>query len=112
MKIISDQLKVCHSISGLLPKAGQWNSSEAFLKVGSSSIRLLIKNLNIGCPLDKNPVILFSHIPLSRPDTASCGPLREQGTIRRGVGHGYQNTLGKESTTFLLEQLRPSVIFR
>jgi ethanolamine phosphate phosphodiesterase len=58
------------------------------------------------------PVILFSHIPLGRPDTKSCGPLRERGTIRRGVGTGYQNTLGKETTTFLLETLRPSAVFR
>ncbi|KAJ7045664.1 hypothetical protein C8F04DRAFT_1065636 [Mycena alexandri] len=57
------------------------------------------------------PTILLSHIPLARPDTAGCGPLREKGTIRRGVGHGYQNTLGKQTTTFLLKTLRPSVIF-
>jgi hypothetical protein len=57
-------------------------------------------------------IILFSHIPLGRPDTKSCGPLRERGTIRRGVGTGYQNTLGKETTTFLLETLRPSAVFR
>ncbi|KAJ8495385.1 hypothetical protein ONZ45_g12884 [Pleurotus djamor] len=29
------------------------------------------------------PTILFSHIPLARPDVASCGPLRERGTIHR-----------------------------
>jgi hypothetical protein len=62
--------------------------------------------------IDEHPVILFSHIPLARPDTASCGPLRERGTIRRGVGHGYQNTLGKQTTAFLLQTLRPSAIFR
>ncbi|KII92971.1 hypothetical protein PLICRDRAFT_696224 [Plicaturopsis crispa FD-325 SS-3] len=57
------------------------------------------------------PVILLSHIPLFRPDSKSCGPLREKGTIRRGVGHGYQNTLGKQTTAFLLETLRPSAVF-
>ncbi|KAL4266408.1 Calcineurin-like phosphoesterase domain-containing protein [Pleurotus pulmonarius] len=57
------------------------------------------------------PTILFSHIPLARPDTASCGPLRERGTIRRNVGHGYQNTLGKQTTTFLLQVLQPSIVF-
>ncbi|KAF8210431.1 hypothetical protein K438DRAFT_1809691 [Mycena galopus ATCC 62051] len=55
--------------------------------------------------------VLLSHIPLARPDTATCGPLREKGSIRRGVGHGYQNTLGKHSTEFLLKTLRPSAIF-
>ncbi|KAJ7268838.1 hypothetical protein B0H12DRAFT_1096918 [Mycena haematopus] len=55
--------------------------------------------------------VLLSHIPLARPDTATCGSLREKGSIRRGVGHGYQNTLGKDTTTFLLKTLRPSIIF-
>lgn len=62
--------------------------------------------------LDDIPLILFSHIPLSRPDTASCGPLREKGTIRQGVGHGYQNTLGKQTSAFLIKSLKPSAIFR
>ncbi|KAJ7924953.1 Metallo-dependent phosphatase-like protein [Mycena leptocephala] len=60
---------------------------------------------------DENPVVLFTHIPLSRPDGSSCGPNRERGTIRRGAGFGYQNTLGKSASNFLLESLRPSVIF-
>lgn len=54
----------------------------------------------------------MTHIPLSRPDSTNCGPLRESGTIRRGVGIGYQNTLGKDSSAFLLEKFRPSLIFR
>ncbi|RPD78258.1 hypothetical protein L226DRAFT_457028 [Lentinus tigrinus ALCF2SS1-7] len=57
------------------------------------------------------PAILFSHIPLHRPDTASCGPLRERGTIRRGVGPSYQNTLGKKTTAFLLKSVTPEIVF-
>ncbi|KAJ3777891.1 Metallo-dependent phosphatase-like protein [Lentinula raphanica] len=57
------------------------------------------------------PTILLSHIPLSRPEGSNCGPLRERGTIRRGVGVGYQNTLGKDSSTFLLEHVQPTLIF-
>ncbi|KAJ7680466.1 Metallo-dependent phosphatase-like protein [Mycena polygramma] len=60
---------------------------------------------------DPNPVVLFTHIPLSRPDGSSCGPGRERGTIRRGAGFGYQNTLSKPASDFLLQSLRPSVIF-
>ncbi|KAJ7780523.1 Metallo-dependent phosphatase-like protein [Mycena maculata] len=60
---------------------------------------------------DPNPVVLFTHIPLSRPDGSSCGRNRERGTIRRGTGFGYQNTLGKSASDFLLDSLRPSVIF-
>ncbi|KAJ6625495.1 Metallo-dependent phosphatase-like protein [Mycena sp. CBHHK59/15] len=60
---------------------------------------------------DQDPVVLFTHIPLSRPDGANCGPNRERGTIRRGVGFGYQNTLGKTASDFLLENISPSVVF-
>ena len=58
------------------------------------------------------PVILFTHIPLHRAESKKCGPLRERGTIDRGVGHGWQKTLGKHTSSFLLESLRPVVIFR
>ncbi|KAJ7268851.1 Metallo-dependent phosphatase-like protein [Mycena haematopus] len=58
-----------------------------------------------------DPVILFTHIPLSRPDRSSCGPNRERGTIRSGTGFGYQNTLGKSASDYLLQSLRPSIIF-
>ncbi|KAF8806470.1 hypothetical protein BYT27DRAFT_7191027 [Phlegmacium glaucopus] len=55
--------------------------------------------------------ILLSHIPLSRSETAYCGPLREKGTIRRGAGPGYQSMLGKQTTNFLLKNLQPVAIF-
>ncbi|KAF8161232.1 hypothetical protein B0H34DRAFT_796052 [Crassisporium funariophilum] len=60
---------------------------------------------------DPSYVILLSHIPLSRSETASCGPLREKGTIRRGAGPGYQSMLGKQTTNFLLRNLSPLIIF-
>ncbi|KAJ6625485.1 hypothetical protein B0H10DRAFT_2161751 [Mycena sp. CBHHK59/15] len=61
--------------------------------------------------IEGRPAILLTHIPLARPDTATCGPLREKGSIRRGVGHGYQNTLGKQTTSFLLQTLRPAAVY-
>jgi hypothetical protein len=57
-------------------------------------------------------VILFSHIPLSRPDGADCGPLRERGTLRRGSGIGYQNTLGRQMSQALIKDIKPVVVFR
>ncbi|KAF9012455.1 Metallo-dependent phosphatase-like protein [Cyathus striatus] len=59
----------------------------------------------------RDPVVLLTHIPLYRPDGSSCGPLREKGTIRPGVGIGYQNTLGKSTTQLILETIQPSVVF-
>ncbi|KAI6157523.1 Metallo-dependent phosphatase-like protein [Pisolithus tinctorius] len=55
-------------------------------------------------------IVLFTHIPLARPQDASCGPLRERGTIRQGFGFGYQNTLMDGATVFLLDRLKPSLI--
>ncbi|KAK2463168.1 hypothetical protein APHAL10511_004823 [Amanita phalloides] len=66
-----------------------------------------VNSINTG----EEPIILLSHIPLSRPTTASCGPLREKGTMHRNVGHGYQSMFGKQTTVFLLEALRPSMVF-
>ncbi|KAK7005635.1 Metallo-dependent phosphatase [Favolaschia claudopus] len=60
---------------------------------------------------EPDPIILFTHIPLSRPDGSSCGPNRERGTIRTGAGFGYQNTLGKSASAFLLQTLQPAIIF-
>lgn len=57
------------------------------------------------------PKILISHIPLARPEASSCGPLRERGRILKGAGIGYQNLLGSETTRFLLDVVRPSVVF-
>ncbi|KAJ1304354.1 hypothetical protein OPQ81_005509 [Rhizoctonia solani] len=57
------------------------------------------------------PRILFSHIPLSRPAAADCGPLRERGTIQRGAGIGYQNLLGRHTSQYLLNSIKPLVVF-
>jgi hypothetical protein len=54
---------------------------------------------------------LISHIPLARPEASKCGPLRERGRILKGAGPGYQNLLGSETSRFLLDILRPSIIF-
>ncbi|KAF9062443.1 hypothetical protein BDP27DRAFT_1271654 [Rhodocollybia butyracea] len=58
-----------------------------------------------------NPLILFTHIPLWRADTSSCGLLRERGTIKMGVGHGSQHLLQHHTTNFLIDNLQPSIIF-
>ncbi|WVN91103.1 uncharacterized protein L203_106352 [Cryptococcus depauperatus CBS 7841] len=57
------------------------------------------------------PKILISHIPLARPERAACGPLREKGGISKGAGPGYQNLLGSETSRFLLNAIKPSLVF-
>lgn len=56
--------------------------------------------------------ILLTHIPLYRPPGMGCGPIRERGTIRAGRGNGYQNTLSSEMSEFLIERIRPALVFR
>ncbi|KAI0769687.1 Metallo-dependent phosphatase-like protein [Trametes elegans] len=55
--------------------------------------------------------ILFTHVPLFRPEGTSCGPLRERGTIRQGRGLGYQNLLSPQASQFVLQGVRPAIIF-
>ncbi|KAG0700738.1 Metallo-dependent phosphatase [Suillus ampliporus] len=66
---------------------------------------------SVAIQASSSPIILFSHIPLSRPASTSCGPLREKGSIRASAGHGYQNMLGKQTTGFVLHTLRPAAVF-
>lgn len=66
---------------------------------------------SVAIKASSSPIILFSHIPLSRPASTSCGPLREKGSIRASAGYGYQNMLGKETTRFVLHMLRPAAVF-
>ncbi|KAI0074382.1 hypothetical protein K474DRAFT_1665492 [Panus rudis PR-1116 ss-1] len=70
-----------------------------------------IRAIAAGGGADHFPTILFTHIPLHRPESASCGPLRERGSIHRGVGPGYQNTLGKKTTEYILTAIRPGLVF-
>ena len=80
----------------------------------SKSFRSLLPDVSLKSSAEKHtdPVILFSHIPMYRPDGKGCGPLRERGTIRPGAGEGYQNTMEKQSTRKLLEIFNPEVVFR
>lgn len=69
-------------------------------------------NANIVPDPPPGPKILISHIPLARPESSSCGPLREKGKLLKGAGIGYQNLLGSETTRFLLNYLKPDAIYR
>ena len=91
-------------------QGGSW----AYLKNFSKGKLDIIANVPAEFVIEQHlePVILFSHIPLYRPDGKNCGPLRERGTIRPGAGEGYQNTLEKHSTALLLDVLNPVAIFR
>ncbi|KAI0245185.1 hypothetical protein BJV78DRAFT_606747 [Lactifluus subvellereus] len=89
-------------------RAGHGTSFEEWIPLRDGPIEF-VKGL--AAEEQVRPAILFSHIPLHRAESKKCGPLRERGTIHRGVGHGWQKTLGKQTSSFLLESLRPVVVF-
>ncbi|KAH8985697.1 hypothetical protein EDB92DRAFT_1881946 [Lactarius akahatsu] len=89
-------------------RAGPGTSFEEWIPLRDGAIEFVKGLAGLEQP---GPTILFSHIPLHRAESKQCGPLRERGTIHRGVGHGWQKTLGKQTSAFLLETLRPAIVF-
>ncbi|GAA5964234.1 hypothetical protein JCM21900_002876 [Sporobolomyces salmonicolor] len=58
------------------------------------------------------PRILLTHIPLFRPEGTSCGRSRESSRpIRQGSGKNYQNELDEEITRWLVERVRPTLVY-
>lgn len=58
------------------------------------------------------PRILLTHIPLYRPEGTSCGRMREAPRpIRQGTGRNYQNELDEATTRWLMDRVRPSLVY-
>ncbi|KAK4050039.1 hypothetical protein OIO90_005229 [Microbotryomycetes sp. JL221] len=58
------------------------------------------------------PRVLFSHIPLFRPEGTPCGIERESSRpLHQGRGKNYQNELDEQTTKWLIETLKPSIVF-
>jgi hypothetical protein len=61
---------------------------------------------------DDRPVILFTHVPLYRPNTASCGvSSRMTSNIYQGAGYQYQNLVEPTLTQLILESIKPEFVF-
>jgi hypothetical protein len=59
------------------------------------------------------PRVLFSHIPLFRPEGTPCGRERESSrTLSQGTGKNYQNEMDEVTTKWLIETLRPTIVYR
>ncbi|KAI7853835.1 Metallo-dependent phosphatase-like protein [Circinella umbellata] len=63
--------------------------------------------------LPPHPRILFTHVPLYRSPTESCGPdrLSSKNSIRQGRGYQYQNLVGENLSKQILERVNPVAIF-
>ncbi|CAI5759807.1 unnamed protein product [Candida verbasci] len=73
----------------------------------NTQARQFISNFQIS----QNPRILFTHVPLQR-ESSICGPLREsKGLDINGHGYQYQNTIAKELSAQILDNLKPNLIF-
>ncbi|KAG9069091.1 hypothetical protein KI688_009986 [Linnemannia hyalina] len=60
----------------------------------------------------KEPRILFTHVPLFRPETTSCGEAREaQQLILDGNGEQYQNMVNASLSREILRKVQPDMIF-
>lgn len=58
------------------------------------------------------PKVLFTHVPLWRPEGTPCGPLREsRREIHQGSGSNYQNEITEELSRFVLEKIQPTMVF-
>ncbi|KAI6121443.1 Metallo-dependent phosphatase [Pisolithus sp. B1] len=73
-------------------RAGQGHSFDSWPAVRYGPIEFVKQ---IAASHSGGSFVLFTHIPLARPQNASCGPLRERG-----------------ATVFLLDRLKPSLILR
>ncbi|GAA5979805.1 hypothetical protein JCM10908_003052 [Rhodotorula pacifica] len=75
-----------------------------------SEMRQWLNDLGDG-PITQ-PRILLTHIPLYRPEGTPCGRAREATRpIRQGNGRNYQNELDKETTQWLMDRVRPSLVY-
>ncbi|CAG8520889.1 4092_t:CDS:2 [Ambispora gerdemannii] len=60
----------------------------------------------------KPPRILMTHVPLYRPPQTDCGPLRQNNRyIEQGAGYQYQNLVEESLTRFILNGVKPKLIF-
>ena len=74
---------------------------------GSSlSLRSLLAGLSA------RPRVLFSHIPLFRLEGTPCGRERESANaLRQGAGKNYQNELDEITTRWIIEVLKPTIVY-
>ncbi|CAG8517056.1 13541_t:CDS:2 [Funneliformis mosseae] len=58
------------------------------------------------------PRILLTHVPLYRPPNTDCGTLRQQSRyIKQGAGYQYQNLIVESLTNYILNNIKPMLIF-
>ena len=55
---------------------------------------------------------MLTHVPLYRPPNTDCGPFRQQSrSINQGAGYQYQNLIFESLTNYILDSIKPVLIF-
>ncbi|PVU90386.1 hypothetical protein BB559_000490 [Furculomyces boomerangus] len=77
----------------------------------SSKTKSFIESVRKEYP--EKSVLLFTHVPLWRPSGTYCGKLRQgrKKSINDGVGYQYSNLVGKNASEYILQTIKPEVVF-
>ncbi|KAI8322897.1 Metallo-dependent phosphatase [Martensiomyces pterosporus] len=77
------------------------------------SSRQLVERLANDTSSTLTPRILFSHVPLWRPDGTYCGPRRQSRDkfLLNRRGYQFRDQLFENTTKWLLESIRPAAVF-
>ncbi|KAG5455725.1 MAG: Metallo-dependent phosphatase-like protein, partial [Olpidium bornovanus] len=87
-----------------------WESAEA--SDAEVEVQELLAEIASDESSDPRRRILLTHIPLYRPPTATCGPLRRHGTtISNSQGYQWQNLLGVKCSRKILDMVKPAIVF-
>ncbi|KAJ2470319.1 hypothetical protein GGI02_003005 [Coemansia sp. RSA 2322] len=80
--------------------------------VGAAS-RRLVQQLAANNSDSKQTRLLFSHVPLWRPNGTYCGPLRQSapGHLLNRRGYQFRDQLFENTTKYLLDSIRPAAVF-
>ncbi|SCV72346.1 BQ2448_3883 [Microbotryum intermedium] len=101
--------------SGIVEAGGWeivWVDAMALLEPGAEGIEARNRIEQMGEKKSNLPRILFTHIPLYRPEGTFCGASREShNALRQGSGLNYQNELDEETTQWLVRALKPNLVY-
>ncbi|KAM0792674.1 hypothetical protein ACM66B_002454 [Microbotryomycetes sp. NB124-2] len=89
-----------------------WVDSMALLEQGVAGNEAKAWIDKVGRRKLTKPRMLLSHIPLFRPEDTPCGIERESTKpLHQGSGKNYQNELDQDTTKWLVEKLKPTIVF-
>lgn len=76
------------------------------------SSRLILITLKPAAEETRKPRLLLTHIPLFRPEGTRCGPGRESArSLRQGQGQDYQNEMDETTSKWLMDRIKPSIVY-